>query len=526
MENNVLMRRYELGRLLGQGTFAKVYYARSMITNQSVAIKVIDKEKIVKAGLMDQIKREISIMRLVKHPYIIELYEVMATKTKIYFVIEHAKGGELFDKVAKGKLKDDVARKFFMQLINAVDFCHSRGVYHRDIKPENLLLDENDNLKVSDFGLSALAECKHQDGLLHTTCGTPAYVAPEVINRKGYDGAKADIWSCGVVLYVLLAGYLPFHDTNLMEMYRKIGKAEFKCPSWFPPEARRLLRKILDPDPNTRISIAKIKESSWFRKGLSSKNIKAKNKAGDTEASCSGENGSMDPDRNQEPIRPPNLNAFDIISLSAGFDLSGLFADNSRKREARFIFRKPASVIISKLEEIGKRLRMKVRKRDGGLLRMEGLEEGRKGILSIEAEIFEVTPSFYMVDLKKSDGDTIEYQETLEDDIRPALQDIAWVWPDKQEQQQQQQQLLQLQEQEQQQPQQQKSQEELQQHPLQLQEQEQKQPQHQKSQEGQQQEVLQLLEQEPLQSQPQKSQEEPQQPPLQLKEQEQQQPRH
>ncbi|KAL8253129.1 hypothetical protein R6Q59_036823 [Mikania micrantha] len=202
----VLMERYELGRLLGQGTFAKVYYGRNTRTGQGVAIKVIDKEKVLRVGLTNQIKREISIMRLVKHPNILELYEVMATKTKIYFALEYAKGGELFDKVSKGRLKEQIARKYFQQLINAVDFCHSRGVYHRDLKPENLLLDENDNLKVSDFGLSALAESKHQDGLLHTTCGTPAYVAPEVINRKGYEGDKADIWSCGVILYVLLTG--------------------------------------------------------------------------------------------------------------------------------------------------------------------------------------------------------------------------------------------------------------------------------------------------------------------------------
>ncbi|KAI6670878.1 hypothetical protein NL676_005763 [Syzygium grande] len=188
-------------------------------------------------------------MRIVKHPNIVQLYEVMATKSKIYFVMEYAKGGELFNKVSKGKLKENVARKFFIQLINAVDFCHSRNVYHRDIKPENLLLDENDNLKVSDFGLSALAESKRQDGLLHTICGTPAYVAPEVIGQKGYDGAKADIWSCGVVLFVLLAGYLPFHDSNLMEMYRKIGRADFRSPSWFPPEVRAPYKQNIRPKP-------------------------------------------------------------------------------------------------------------------------------------------------------------------------------------------------------------------------------------------------------------------------------------
>ncbi|KAG2672916.1 hypothetical protein I3843_13G056400 [Carya illinoinensis] len=436
MENNskVLMQRYELGRLLGQGTFAKVYYARSIRNNQSVAIKVIDKEKVLKVGLIDQIKREISVMRLVRHPYIIHLYEVMATKTKIYFVMEYAKGGELFNKVAKGRLKEDVARKYFRQLIDAVDFCHSRGVYHRDIKPENLLLDENEDLKVSDFGLSALADSKRQDGLLHTTCGTPAYVAPEVINRKGYDGAKADIWSCGVVLYVLLAGYLPFHDSNLMEMYRKIGKAEYRCPNWFPPEVRRLLMKMLDPNPSTRASIEKIKESSWLRKGLNSKLIKSVSPS-DLNASGPCENSSMTADSKQESARPSSLNAFDIISLSAGFDLSGLFEVDCQRREERFTSRKPASVIISKLEEIAKHLRMKVMKKEAGLLKLEGMREGRKGILSIDAEIFEVTPSFHLVEVKKANGDTIEYQQIVKENIKPALRDIVWVWQGEQQQQ-------------------------------------------------------------------------------------------
>ncbi|KAI3450259.1 hypothetical protein Pfo_006924 [Paulownia fortunei] len=451
-KGTVLMQKYELGRLLGQGTFAKVYYARSVQTGQSVAIKVIDKEKIMKVGIIEQIKREISVMRLVRHPYIIHLYEVMATKTKIYFVMEYAKGGELFNKVAKGKLKEDVARKYFQQLINAVDFCHSRGVYHRDLKPENILLDENENLKVSDFGLSALAESKRQDGLLHTTCGTPAYVAPEVINRKGYDGAKADIWSCGVILFVLLSGYLPFHDSNLMEMYRKIGKAEFKCPHWFPHEVQKLLSRILDPNPNGRISIARIKENSWFKRGLSSKTKihDAESSAislPDTDAASSQqENGSTSSEDKQDVSRLSNLNAFDIISLSAGFDLSRLFEEPCSKKEARFIAWKPASVIISKLEELAKRMKLKITKKDAGLFKFEGTKEGRKGFLSMDAEIFVLTPAFHLVEVKKTSGDTLEYQKIFDEGIRPGLQDIVWDWqgePQPQQHNQQQDDLLQ-----------------------------------------------------------------------------------
>ncbi|KAG6693281.1 hypothetical protein I3842_10G161700 [Carya illinoinensis] len=446
MENkgSILMQRYELGRQLGQGTFAKVYHARNLKTGMSVAIKVIDKEKIFKVGMIDQIKREISVMGLIRHQNVVELYEVMASKTKIYFVLEYARGGELFSKVAKGKLKEDVARRYFQQLISAVDYCHSRGVFHRDLKPENLLLDENGSLKVSDFGLSALAESKRQDGLLHTTCGTPAYVAPEVINRKGYDGSKADIWSCGVILFVLLAGYLPFHDANLMEMYRKIGKAEFKFPNWFGPEVRRLLSKILDPNPNTRISMAKIMDNSWFRRGLVPKSriIQSEMKEPallDADAVFGqNENNISLRESKQDLATPSNLNAFDIISFSAGFDLSGLFENADQKKEVRFTSNKPASTIISKLEDIGKRLRLKVKKKDGGLLKMEGSKEGRKGLLGIDTEIFEITPLFHLVEMKKSSGDTLEYQKMLKQEIRPGLKDIVWTWQGEQQQQEEQ----------------------------------------------------------------------------------------
>uniref|UniRef100_M1B7N6 CBL-interacting protein kinase 16 n=1 Tax=Solanum tuberosum TaxID=4113 RepID=M1B7N6_SOLTU len=197
-KGTILMHKYEIGKLLGQGTFAKVYHARNLKTGQIVAVKVIDKEKVMKVGLIDQIKREISVMRLIRHPNVVELYEV--AKQFFFFAMEYVRGGEFFNKVSKGRLRESAARKYFHQLIASVDFYHSRGVYHRDLKPENILLDETGSLKVSDFGLSALFDTKRQDGLLHTMCGTPAYVAPEVINKRGYDGEKADIWSCGVIL--------------------------------------------------------------------------------------------------------------------------------------------------------------------------------------------------------------------------------------------------------------------------------------------------------------------------------------
>ncbi|KAF9672455.1 hypothetical protein SADUNF_Sadunf11G0043500 [Salix dunnii] len=433
----VVMNRYELGRLLGQGTFAKVYHARNLQSGQSVAIKIIDKEKVLRTGLMNQIKREISVMSLVRHPNIVQLDEVMASRTRIYFVMEFVKGGELFSLVARGKLKEDVARKYFQQLIGAIDFCHSRGVYHRDLKPENLLLDENGDLKITDFGLSALSESRRQDGLLHTTCGTPAYVAPEVINKKGYDGPKADIWSCGIILFVLLAGFLPFHDRNIMELYRKITEGRFRCPKWFHPEARKLLSRILDPHPGSRMSTEKIMKNCWFRKGYEqietppspqgdarSSLIRDVHAAFDNESN-SKEKSMVAP---RSPLIPTRYNAFDIISLSEGFDLSGLFEkDKNRRHEARFTTTQPASMIMSKFEQIAMAENFSFKKKDGTLM-LEGNREGRKGLLAIDAEICEVTPSFYVVELKKKSGDSFEYKEFCDHELKPSLEDIVWAW--------------------------------------------------------------------------------------------------
>ncbi|VAH90415.1 unnamed protein product [Triticum turgidum subsp. durum] len=244
--------KYELGRTIGEGTFAKVRFAKNTETMEPVAIKILDKEKVQKLRLVEQIRREICTMKLIKHPNVVRLHEVMGSKARIFIVLEYITGGELFDTIyTNGRLKEEEARKYFQQLINAVDYCHSRGVYHRDLKLENLLLDAAGNLKVSDFGLSALTEQVKADGLLHTTCGTPNYVAPEVIEDRGYDGAAADIWSCGVILFILLAGFLPFEDENIIALYKKISEAQFTCPSWFSTGAKKLITRILDPNPAT-----------------------------------------------------------------------------------------------------------------------------------------------------------------------------------------------------------------------------------------------------------------------------------
>ncbi|XP_047313336.1 CBL-interacting serine/threonine-protein kinase 12-like [Impatiens glandulifera] len=424
---SLLLGRYELGKLLGHGTFAKVYYARNVNTNQSVAIKIIDKAMILKGGLNAHIKREIAMLRKVRHPNIVQLYEVMATRTKIFFVMEYVTGGELQNKLSNGRLPSDLARKYFQQLISAVAFCHSRGVYHRDLKPENILIDENGDLKISDFGLGCLADENRKDSLFHTFCGTPAYIAPEVLTRKGYDPAKADIWSCGVILFVLMAGYLPFHDDNIMEMYKKIYRGVFQCPEWFSPRLTRLLAGLLDRNPETRMKIPEIMTKKWFQKDFNRVEFYIED-----DKLCSVKDELVEFESNSETKlenkwigslgKPLILNAFDIISFSSGFDLSGLFEEGREEGDGfRFVTGAPVPKIISKLEEIAKVVSFTVRKKDYRLS-LEGSRNGPKEPLTIGAEIFELTPKLRVVEVKKKGGDKIEYEEFCNRQLKPALQ--------------------------------------------------------------------------------------------------------
>lgn len=423
--------KYELGRTLGEGTFAKVKFARNVETGENVAIKILDKEKVLKNKMIGQIKREISTMKLVRHPNVIRMYEVMASKTKIYIVLEFVTGGELFDKIAtKGRLKEDEGRKYFQQLINAVDYCHSRGVFHRDLKPENLLLDANGMLKVSDFGLSALPQQVREDGLLHTTCGTPNYVAPEVINNKGYDGAKADLWSCGVILFVLMAGYLPFEDSNLAALYKKIFKADFTCPPWFSTSAKKLIKRILDPNHMTRITIGEVIENEWFKKGYKPPSFEQPDVSlADVDAIFSETGNSHNlvvESREERPRAPVTMNAFELISTSQGLNLSSLFEKQMGlvKRETRFTSKSPANEIISKIEEAAMPLGFDVKK-NNFKMKLQGEKTGRKGHLSVATEIFEVAPSLYMVELRKAGGDTLEFHKFYKN-LSTGLKDIVW----------------------------------------------------------------------------------------------------
>ncbi|GLJ43271.1 hypothetical protein SUGI_0898430 [Cryptomeria japonica] len=409
--------KYELGRLLGEGTFAKVKLARNIETGKNFAVKIIDKDTVRKNKLMYQVKREISTMKLLKHPNIVHLYEVVASKKKIYLVMEYVSGGELTDRISYlGKITEEESRKYFHQLMDAIEYCHARNVYHRDLKPENLLLDGKGTLKVSDFGLSVLHQ---KDAILSTTCGSPNYVAPEIIVHENYDGAAADIWSCGVILFEMLAGFSPFDDANIINLYQKICHAEYSFPSWFSFGSRRLIAKILDPRPRSRISIEKIYEDQWFKKDYSNP-VKLQDDEDITLDDTHPDSGNVEiildtQDRLVTQGKcPVFVNAFQLISMSNDLDLSGFFEnEDTSKHKKRFGSRHSANDTIEQMEDAVKTLGLRVERINPRKTKIYGAKQlGRSGsYLSVTAQITDVTPSFSVVEIWKSGGDTVEYIE-------------------------------------------------------------------------------------------------------------------
>ncbi|RWA08263.1 hypothetical protein EKO27_g6827 [Xylaria grammica] len=256
---------YNVIKTLGEGSFGKVKLAVHRSTGQQVALKIIARKKLISRDMVGRVEREIEYLQLLRHPHIIKLYSVIKTQNEIIMVLEYA-GGELFDYiVSRGKLEEQKARRFFQQMICAVEYCHRHKVVHRDLKPENLLLDDNLNVKIADFGLSNIMT----DGnFLKTSCGSPNYAAPEVISGKLYAGPEVDVWSCGVILYVLLVGRLPFDDDHIPSLFAKIQRGVFTIPHWINPETADLIRKMLQTNPVQRATIEDIRQDPWFSKDL------------------------------------------------------------------------------------------------------------------------------------------------------------------------------------------------------------------------------------------------------------------
>ncbi|KAJ2696740.1 Protein kinase [Coemansia sp. IMI 209128] len=256
---------YTVLQTLGTGSFGKVKLAVHSQTGHKVALKIIGRSKLAHSDMVGRVNREIQYLKMLRHPHIIKLYEVITTATDIIMVIEYA-GGELFNYIVeRGRMSEKDARRFFQQMVSAVEYCHRRNIVHRDLKPENVLLDPYDNVKVADFGLSNIMK----DGeFLQTSCGSPNYAAPEVINGKLYAGPEVDAWSCGVILYVMMCGRLPFDDDHIPALFKKITSGVFTMPGYLSQGARAVLSGLLQVDPLKRMTLAQCRQHAWFMTDL------------------------------------------------------------------------------------------------------------------------------------------------------------------------------------------------------------------------------------------------------------------
>uniref|UniRef100_A0A7S1HV98 Protein kinase domain-containing protein n=1 Tax=Eutreptiella gymnastica TaxID=73025 RepID=A0A7S1HV98_9EUGL len=254
---------YVLGPVIGTGAFGTVKLAQHEHKGHQVAVKIVNKSKLQGADMEQKIMREISILKLLRHRHVIRLHDVVDTPKDIVLVMEYAAGGELFDFIVKNwPLPEARVRSFFQQLVAAVEQIHFFRVVHRDLKPENLLVDADENLKIADFGLSSMTN----DGdFLRTSCGSPNYAAPEVTAGRLYAGPEVDIWGCGVILYTMLCGRLPFDDKNLSVLFKKIQQGRYVIPSSLSKGAISLIQGILVVDPVKRMTIAQIREHEWFK---------------------------------------------------------------------------------------------------------------------------------------------------------------------------------------------------------------------------------------------------------------------
>ncbi|KAI9364379.1 kinase-like domain-containing protein, partial [Zopfochytrium polystomum] len=259
-----VLGNYTLGKTIGQGAFSKVKLGIHKDTGQKVAIKIIDKQQMAaKAAKAKKAAEEREARKKLDHPNVINLYQVIETENECYVIMEYAAGGELVEYIAaKDYLTEKEARRFFRQIISAMDHCHLANVVHRDLKLENLLLNEHKDILISDFGLGRTYD-PNSDEYLKTFCGTPNYAAVELISGTPYNGVKSDVWAMGVVLYIMMTGKPPFTGENISALYSKIKAVDYKCPDYFSKELRALLAKMLKKDPKLRTDMAGLRNDPW-----------------------------------------------------------------------------------------------------------------------------------------------------------------------------------------------------------------------------------------------------------------------
>ncbi|XP_061741999.1 MAP/microtubule affinity-regulating kinase 3-like isoform X8 [Nerophis ophidion] len=262
---------YRLLKTIGKGNFAKVKLARHILTGREVAIKIIDKTQL-NPNSLQKLFREVRIMKILNHPNIVKLFEVIETERTLYLVMEYASGGEVFDYlVAHGRMKEKEARAKFRQIVSAVQYCHQKHIVHRDLKAENLLLDADMNIKIADFGFSNEFTLGNK---LDTFCGSPPYAAPELFQGKKYDGPEVDVWSLGVILYTLVSGSLPFDGQNLKELRERVLRGKYRIPFYMSTDCENLLKRFLVLNPAKRGTLEQIMRDRWINAGFEEDELK------------------------------------------------------------------------------------------------------------------------------------------------------------------------------------------------------------------------------------------------------------
>ncbi|KAI8910003.1 kinase and ubiquitin-associated domains of Mark3PAR-1 [Powellomyces hirtus] len=264
------MDEYRIVRTIGEGSFGKVKLAVHLVTGEQVAIKQSTTASTSAASPTDRILREILVLAHLSHPNISRLLQVVSTGDQIYLVLEYEPRGDVFDHVQnhpEGRLPEQEARTLFRDLWSAVQYCHASGVVHRDLKPENLLLSESNTLKLIDYGFASLLQPVSDGGggqqSLSTFCGSPAYAAPEMLSGKKYTGPEADVWSMGVILFVLVTGTMPFDDTHMRKLWAAVIGGKYKIPDFVSAECKDLIQKLLKTNPSARATLVEIRDHAW-----------------------------------------------------------------------------------------------------------------------------------------------------------------------------------------------------------------------------------------------------------------------
>ena len=345
---------FSIGKTIGEGTFSKVKIATELATGKEYAMKIVKKNTINDPEVDKQIIREVSILHTIKHPNVVQLHAAFKSKKKYYLILDLADGGELFDKlVDDGPLPENEARKYFQQLIDALDCIHRHHAVHRDLKPENLLLDREGNLKVTDFGLSAVSLTSAE--VFKTRCGTPNYVAPEIFSPSGYHGPPVDIWSAGLILYVMLTASLPFDGDSVESVIGKVLDEPLGIPMDIPDGAASLIEKIIVRDPEQRATIADIRNDEWFKVDYHQVNGEETNAKPEDLIFIDAEVETVSKEIQQDE---PDIDAFSLISKISRVDMKTLFeGTNGPKVPTSFSVTKQKEKIdeniISSIKKLG-----------------------------------------------------------------------------------------------------------------------------------------------------------------------------